>query len=88
MSETQYEGIDSYIEVHEKLEEIAEIKEKIVEKFDDNFEIIENLVINLKKTPIDSLLESIDSTREQLNVIKKNFKSFLDQLIREKEKNA
>ncbi len=87
-SETQYEGIDSYIEVHEKLEEIAEIKEKIVEKFDDNFEIIDNLVINLKKTPIDSLLESIDSTREQLNVIKKNFKSFLDQLIREKEKNA
>lgn len=79
--ETEKHVIDKYIPIKNEIEEISSLKDEIINEFNSNLIKVEELILDLKKTPIDSLLESIDNTKEQIEGIKENFKSNLQSIL-------
>ncbi|NVM45247.1 MAG: GTP-binding protein [Candidatus Lokiarchaeota archaeon] len=57
------------------------IKENIIDAFKNNFSIISDLITNLKKAPIDSLINNIDKSLEDLANLKKDFELKLDSIL-------
>jgi len=47
--------------VQERLKRLDLIKGQIIDSFNNNLSVVENIFVKLKSTPIDSLLESIDN---------------------------
>ena len=87
-SESEELIIDKYIPVKKEMVQIDSVKNEIVKEFNDNLSKIEDLILNLKKTPIDSLIESIDTTKEQIEKIKERFISNLQSILNLDNKNA
>jgi len=57
------------------------IKNNIIETFKNNLNIVKDLVLSLKTTPIDSLMEKIEKTSEELNQLKEDFELKLDNIL-------
>lgn len=57
------------------------IKENIIDAFKNNLSIISDVIANLKKAPIDSLLSNIDKSLEDLANLKKDFVLKLDSIL-------
>ncbi len=70
-----------YVRYKEKIEEFNKIKGQIIDSFDNKLTIIKDLISSLKRTPINSLIDTIDNTMEQLNDIKVDFEFNLDSLL-------
>ena len=70
-----------YVRYKEKIEEFNKIKGQIIDSFDNKLTIIKDLISSLKRTPINSLIDTIDNTMEQLNDIKADFEFNLDSLL-------
>lgn len=70
-----------YVRYKEKIEEFNKIKSQIIDSFDNKLTIIKDLISSLKRTPINSLIDTIDNTMEQLNDIKADFEFNLDSLL-------
>ncbi len=81
-SEADVEGMDKYFLTQKELKKMETIKYEIIDTFTKNLKKVEKLIINLKKSPIDSLIKSIDNTTEQLNAIKVDFQLSLDSIIK------
>ena len=71
-----------------KLQQIQEanidkslIKENIILAFKNNLSIISDLISDLKKAPIDSLINNIDKSLEDLSNLKKDFELKLDSIL-------
>ncbi|MFX1557650.1 MAG: Rab family GTPase [Promethearchaeota archaeon] len=61
--------------------EINMMKNNIIEAFNNNLINIENLILELKKTPIDSLIKKIENTRKDLSHFKDDFELKLDIIL-------
>ena len=70
-----------YVKYKEKIEEFNKIKGQIIDSFDNKLTKIKDLISSLKRTPINSLIDTIDNTMEQLNDIKADFEFNLDSLL-------
>jgi small GTP-binding protein len=57
------------------------IKENIINAFKNNLSIISDLISDLKKAPIDSLISKIDKSLEDLSNLKKDFELKLDSIL-------
>jgi len=57
------------------------IKENIVNAFGNNIAMISDIINNLKKSPIDSLIVNIDKTLDELTNFKKDFELKLDSIL-------
>jgi len=57
------------------------IKENIVNDFGNNIAMISDIINNLKKSPIDSLIVNIDKTLDDLTNFKKDFELKLDSIL-------
>ncbi len=81
--------IDYYIPIKEELEKKDLANDTIIEEFNNNLTKVENLVLKLKTVPIDSLVHSIDNTKQQITNIKENFnltlKTFMKSLNTSRE---
>ena len=61
--------------------DINEIKENIVSAFGNNIAMISDIINNLKKSPIDSLIVNIDKTLDNLTNFTKDFELKLDSIL-------
>ena len=57
------------------------IKENVINAFKNNLSIISDLISDLKKAPIDSLINNIDKSLEDLSNLKKDFELKLDSIL-------
>ena len=73
--------IDKYIPIKHEKEQLDSVKDEIIKEFNNNLTKVEGLILDLKKTPIDSLIDSIDKTKEQIEGIKEDFKSNLQSIL-------
>ena len=80
--------MDKYIPISEELVKLNTVKKEIITNFDKNLTKIESLLLDLKKTSIDSLIESIDKAKIEIELIKEDFKLSLTSILNldEKEK--
>ena len=74
--------IDKYVPIKEELEKKHLTNDKIIEEFNNYLTNVENLVLNLKTVPIDSLVHSIDNTKQQIANIKEDFKLTLQAFMK------
>jgi len=73
--------LPDYIKYKQKLEEFDKIKEQIIDSFNSKLSLVQDLILKLEKTPIDSLSKSIENTIEQIKKIKGEFELSLDSLL-------
>jgi len=57
------------------------IKENIFDAFKNNLVVISELILELKKTPINSLIDNIDKTLDDLSNLNKDFELKLDSIL-------
>ena len=74
-------GLEEFIEQRKQIRELGLIKADIIYKFTKNMIEIQDIINNLKSTPIDSLIPAIDKSLNQLDVLKKDFELSLDSII-------
>ncbi|MBN1800823.1 MAG: GTP-binding protein [Candidatus Lokiarchaeota archaeon] len=67
--------------IREKLRRLDLIKSQIISSFNNNLSVIENIFNKLKKTPIDSLLDSLDNAIGQIEYFKEDFELKLESLL-------
>ena len=67
--------------VQERLKRLDLIKNQIIDSFNNNLSVVENIFVKLKSTPIDSLLESIDNALGQIDYFKDDFELKLESLL-------
>ena len=76
--------IDYYVPIKKELEKKDLANDTIIEEFNNNLTKVEDLVLKLKTVPIDSLIHSIDNTKQQIANIKDDFnltlKTFMESL--------
>lgn len=81
--------INYYVPIKKELEKKHIANDKIIEEFNNNLTKVENLVLKLKTVPIDSLVHSIDNTKQQITNIKEDFnltlKTFMKSLNNSRE---
>ena len=65
--------IDKYVPIKEELEKKHLSNDKIIEEFNNYLSKVEDLVLKLKTVPIDSLVHSIDNTKQQIANMKEDF---------------
>ncbi|MFX1256832.1 MAG: Rab family GTPase [Promethearchaeota archaeon] len=80
-SKSKNKQLFNYIPVEQDFKKMILIKNEIIDSFNKNLTKVEKLINVLKKTPIDCLIDSIESTAEQINDIKHQFKLNLDSII-------
>jgi len=81
-SKTEGVEIDKFITMQEAARKLGLMKYDIIDIFNENLDTVKQLILKLKETPIDSLLKTIDKTNEKLKILKEEFESSLDSLIR------
>ncbi len=74
--------IDKFLTMQEAARKLGLMKYDIIDIFNENLDTVKQLILKLKKTPIDSLIKTIDKTNEKLKNLKEEFESNLDSLIR------
>ena len=83
---TNDDELQRYFLLRQELKKIDLIKGEIIENFNKNINEVEKLINNLKETPINSLIETIENTSEQLANIKDDFEVSLDALLNLEQK--
>jgi len=78
--------LKKYIAIREQIKKLDIIKAEIIATFNSNLSEIEKLVISLKNTPIAQLISTIETTQEQLSLIKNDFEVSLDSLLNLEER--
>ncbi len=73
---------ENYQILQAQLRKFDFIKKKINDLYDWNLGEINDLIISLKNTPIDSLVKSIDNFSRKIKVLKDKFQSDLDSLLK------
>jgi len=73
--------VDEMVILEQKLKILEGVKEKLKDSFAKNLEAVQGLILNLKKTPIDLLINTIDSASEQLSRMKTDFELNLESLL-------
>ena len=68
------------ISVDNKLQ-LEKIKTDVIKAFNDNFKFIKDLILDIKRTPIDQLLKKIDTTSSDLEVLKDDFELKLNTVL-------
>ena len=68
------------ISVNNKLQ-LEKIKTDVVKAFNENFKFIKDLILDIKRTPIDQLLKKIDATSSDLDVLKDDFELKLNTVL-------
>ncbi len=68
--------------IHFRLKKLEMFKDQIINSFNNNLTIIEDTILNLKKTPIGILNKSIDNAAEQISYLKDDFELKLESLLR------
>jgi small GTP-binding protein len=86
-SEKKLPDISKYIPMEKEIKKMNVLTDEVIVSFNKDLEKIEELLLNLKKVPIDSLIESIDKTKEQLDGIKENFNFNLKAFMNLEKKN-
>lgn len=71
-----------------KISKIDMIKNEIVEEFKKNLDVVKEMIITLKKTPIEELNETIDTTSEQLQQMREDFSLSLESLVKIDEEDS
>lgn len=82
LPEKEEKIIDKYIPIQQEIKQIETFKDDVIKEFNKNLNEVEKLILNLKKTPIDSLLDLIDKTKDQIERIKRKFKTNLQSLLK------
>ncbi|MFX1239044.1 MAG: hypothetical protein ACFE8P_15160, partial [Promethearchaeota archaeon] len=67
--------------IHESLRRLDLIKSQIISSFNNNLTVIENIFEKLKKTPINSLVDSLDNAIGQIEYFKEDFELKLESLL-------
>jgi len=67
--------------VQERLKRLDTIKIQIIDSFNNNLSVVENIFIKLKSSPIDSLIDSIDNALGQIDYFKDDFELKLESLL-------
>jgi small GTP-binding protein len=67
--------------VQERLKRLDTIKSQIIDSFNNNLSIVENIFVKLKSSPIDSLIDSIDNALGQIDYFKDDFELKLESLL-------
>jgi len=75
------EKIDEMIVLEQKLKILEGVREKLKDSFEKNLTVVKELILSLKKTPIDLLINTIDSASEQLTRMKTDFELNLESLV-------
>lgn len=57
------------------------LKSSIIEAFNNNLGVVEDLILNLKNSPIDSLMNNIDKTTKELEYLKDDFELKLENML-------
>ncbi|MHA1149065.1 MAG: GTP-binding protein [Promethearchaeota archaeon] len=79
---------EEVLELQKQIKQIDYAKDNIAEAFHTNLLEVKNLILALKFTPIDQLIEKVDKTAEQLEIIANEFQYTLEALLRlKKEEN-
>ncbi|MFX1492982.1 MAG: Rab family GTPase [Promethearchaeota archaeon] len=73
--------IVNYSDFQANLVDFDLIKNSIVETFKNNLDIVKDLILSLKTTPIESLMEKIEKTSGELNQLKEDFELKLDNIL-------
>lgn len=71
-----------------KISKIDMIKNEIVEEFKKNLDVVKEMILTLKKTPIEELNETIDTTSEQLQQMREDFSLSLESLVKIDEEDS
>jgi Ras-related protein Rab-5C len=80
-SQKEESDLEKYISIQRGFKELELMRGEIIGLFSQNLGKVENLILNLKKSPIDSLIDVIEHTKEELANIKEEFKSELDSIM-------
>jgi small GTP-binding protein len=75
------EKSDEMLVLQHRLKILEEVKEKLKVSFDKNITTVQELILNLKKTPIDMLIDTVDSTSERLKQMKNDFEVSLESML-------
>jgi len=67
--------------LQERLEDLEGIKEQIKLSFERNISNVEELILSLKETPIDALIQKINETLELIKYFKQDFELKLNSLL-------
>lgn len=81
ISKTEETVIDKYIPTKQEIKKINTFKDEVMNEFNKSLTKVEDLILNLKITPIDSLLDSIENTKDQIEKIKEDFKLNLQSIL-------
>jgi len=73
--------LEKYRLIQERLEDLESIKEQIRMSFHNNIMTIEDMILDLKTTPINSLIKTINKTLTQLDYLKGDFELKLNSLL-------
>jgi small GTP-binding protein len=73
--------LERYHLIQERLEDLETIKEQIRASFRNNLMTIEDMIQDLKTTPISSLIKNINKTLTQLDYLKGDFELKLNSLL-------
>ncbi len=73
--------LPDYNKYKQKLEEFNEIKGRIIDSFDNKLSKVQDLILTLNDTPIDSITKSIDNAIEKLKKIKIDFELDLESFL-------
>ncbi|MFW9945589.1 MAG: Rab family GTPase [Candidatus Odinarchaeota archaeon] len=73
--------IVNYSDFQANLVDFDLIKNSIVETFKNNLDIVKELILSLKTTPIESLMEKIEKTSGELNQLREDFELKLDNIL-------
>ena len=79
--EIENTNIVDYSDFQANLVDFDLIKNSIIETFKNNLNIVKDLILSLKTTPIDSLMEKIEKTSEELNHLREDFELKLDNIL-------
>ena len=74
-------NIVDYTNFQANLVDFDIVKNSIIETFKNNLNMVEDLILSLKTTPIDSLMEKIEKTSEELNQLREDFELKLDNIL-------
>ncbi len=74
-------NIVDYSDFQANLVDFDLVKNSIIETFKNNLNIVKDLILSLKTTPIDSLMEKIEKTSEELNQLREDFELKLDNIL-------
>jgi small GTP-binding protein len=81
---SEHKDIEETVKMHNNIEQLLqtdEIRENVIKLYHNNISFVNQLIQDLKSTPIDLLIEKIDTIASELMNLNADFKLKLDSLI-------